>query len=477
MRYLEIVAIAKRWLTDREVKVLLATEEDHFGDLKAIEIAPAKLTRSMSGFSNADGGDLYVGIDENKKTRKRTWRGFATEEDANGHLQAFESNFPLDQFVEYEFLQQEDNPDAGLVLKASIRKTPDIREASDSKVYVRRGAQNLPIDTLDGLKRLEYAKGISSFESHPVDAPIDMVTNSEAVIGFMLEVVPQAEPEPWLRKQLLIREEKPTVAGLVLFADEPQSALPKQSAIKLYRYATTDEKGTRETLKDQPITVEGNAYSQIHEAVAKTVDLVEGIRIMGSQGMEEVSYPEVTLHEIITNAVLHRDYSIADDVHVRIFDNRIEVESPGTLPAHITPQNILEERFSRNGNLVRWINKFPDPPNKDVGEGLRTAFAAMKQLQLKEPVISESGGSVLVEIRHQRLASPEEMILEYLESHEEISNSVVRDLTGIGSENKVKGIFKRMIRAGELEPIPGRSVRYAAYRLPEEPPRRSAQRK
>ena len=107
--------------------------------------------------------------------------------------------------------------------------------------------------------------------------------------------------------------------------------------------------------------------------------------------MEAVQYPEVTLHEIITNAVLHRDYSVADDVHVRVFDNRIEVESPGRLPAHITPENILTERFSRNGNLVRWINKFPDPPNKDVGEGLRTAFAAMNQLKLKEPEIDQAG--------------------------------------------------------------------------------------
>jgi ATP-dependent DNA helicase RecG len=50
---------------------------------------------------------------------------------------------------------------------------------------------------------------------------------------------------------------------------------------------------------------------------------------MGSSGLEEITYPDETLHEIITNAVLHRDYSVASDVHVRIYDNRIEVESPG----------------------------------------------------------------------------------------------------------------------------------------------------
>jgi len=58
------------------------------------------------------------------------------------------------------------------------------------------------------------------------------------------------------------------------------------------------------------------------------------------------------------------------------------------------------------------------------------------------------------------------MILEYLQAHDEIANGVVRRLTGIGSENTVKRIFLRMIKAGELESIPGRPLRDAAYRCP-----------
>jgi ATP-dependent DNA helicase RecG len=64
-----------------------------------------------------------------------------------------------------------------------------------------------------------------------------------------------------------------------------------------------------------------------------------------------IVYPAEALHEVITNAVLHRDYSVADDVHIRVFENRVEVESPGRLPAHITPQNILAER----GNVPRSV--------------------------------------------------------------------------------------------------------------------------
>ena len=190
------------------------------------------------------------------------------------------------------------------------------------------------------------------------------------------------------------------------------------------------DQGTRETLEFDPITIEGCLYNQIRDAVNKTRSLIQGVKVVGERGLETISYPPETLHEIITNAVLHRDYSVLDDIHIRIFDNRVEVESPGRLPGHITETNILQERFSRNGAIVRMINKFPEPPNKDVGEGLNTAFAAMKQLRLREPLIRQTDHSVLVEIRHQRLGRPEELIMEYLDERGEITNLIAREITG-----------------------------------------------
>ncbi len=52
----------------------------------------------------------------------------------------------------------------------------------------------------------------------------------------MLDVVPTAEPEDWLKKQNVVVNDRPTVAGVLLFSDEPQALLPKRSGIKVYRY-------------------------------------------------------------------------------------------------------------------------------------------------------------------------------------------------------------------------------------------------
>ena len=161
------------------------------------------------------------------------------------------------------------------------------------------------------------------------------------------------------------------------------------------------------------------------------------------------------MHEIITNAVLHRDYSIATDIQIRVFDNRVEVESPGKLPGYVTTKNILDSQSARNPKLVRIINKFPDAPNKDVGEGLNTAFEAMEKLRLKAPIIEETDTSVLVVIRHERLASPEEIIIEYLQKHDSIKNGLGRKLTGIKSENTMKSVFYRLRDGGFISLVRG----------------------
>ncbi len=69
----------------------------------------------------------------------------------------------------------------------------------------------------------------------------------------MLDIIPDAEPEEWLTKSLCLRRGIPTVAGVVLFADEPQALLPKRTGIKIYRYKTKDVEGTRESLDFAPL--------------------------------------------------------------------------------------------------------------------------------------------------------------------------------------------------------------------------------
>jgi ATP-dependent DNA helicase RecG len=137
-----------------------------------------------------------------------------------------------------------------------------------------------------------------------------------------------------------------------------------------------------------------------------------------------------------------------------LFDNRIEVQSPGRLPAHVTPKNILDERFARNGALVRLLNKFPDPPNRDVGEGLNTAFDKMRELGLRDPIIEERDSDLLVTILHEPLGSKEEAILKYLDENGTITNKKARGLTYLKDPDQMKRILQKMVETGVIELVP-----------------------
>ena len=442
-------------IADEQVIRVMQVKEDYLNDVKATEIKPSKLSQTISAFANAAGGDIYVGISEiDKGGKKRIWDGFNSIEDANDIIQSLFNAHPFGNHLKLEFLENENM--SGFVLHITIHKVKEIVKCTSGEVYVRVGSGKVKIDSEEKLSRLKLDKGIVSFEDEWVEAPIGCVENSMAIINFILNVIPSTEPIKYLTNQELIKDGFVKVCGIILFSDEPPIYLPKRSSVKILRYKTKDDSIGREFLEGNPITIEGNAYAVIMQAVAKTKEVIETIKKLSPEGLEEIVYPDETLHEIVTNAILHRDYSIAADTQIRIYDNRIEIESPGRLPGHVTPKNILDTQCARNPTIVRLINKFPDPPNKDVGEGLNTAFDAMRNLRLKDPIIEEKETSLLVTIKHESLASPEQIVLEYLDTNDEINNRTARDLTGIKSENTMKNVFLRLKQRGELEQIPDR---------------------
>ena len=88
-----------------------------------------------------------------------------------------------------------------------------------------------------------------------------------------------------------------------------------------------------------------------------------------------------------------------------------------------------------------------------MGEGLNTAFQRMEEFRLEKPRIIETSNSVKVVIPHTPLASPQERVVEYLESNPIIKNSQAREITGIKSENTMKRVFYDLRDRGIIEPV------------------------
>jgi hypothetical protein len=88
-----------------------------------------------------------------------------------------------------------------------------------------------------------------------------------------------------------------------------------------------------------------DALPLIHETVSKVTAIMSSAAIRTTTGLRTLQYPPKAIWEIVVNAIIHQDYSISGDVQVRIFDNRIEVLSPGKLQGYVSVHNILEARY------------------------------------------------------------------------------------------------------------------------------------
>lgn len=289
--------------------------------------------------------------------------------------------------------------------------------------------------------------------------------DSPVLASYCSELVPPQEPLAFAVNEGLLDRKTFEVsnAGLLLFSENPQSKFPKRCGCKVVFYDTKLLKPEREHLKKN-IPLSGPIYHLIHETSKIVSEIMSNISIMSPEGMKKIDYPPEAIWEVLVNAFIHRDYSISDDVHVVIFQNRIEIVSPGRLPGFVTTDNYLDVRYSRNPKIVRNLARYKNPPNKDLGEGLNTAFQKMKEWRLKPPTLVEENNSVKVTISHTPLATPEEIVLEYLASHGEIKNKIARELTGIHSENQMKEVFYRLRDRGLIERVPERRGNAAVWR-------------
>lgn len=451
-----------------DATALATRKEDDLFDRKAAEVEGKSAQKIAVSFANADGGELAIGIDDEKVNSDplKRWRGKSSPEEYNGILQAL---FNLNPSVDFrhEFVTCQTLP--GYILRIYVEKSAEVSKSADGKVYQRKGAQSLPVTDPEKIQALAFAKGATSFEGLPLPSVRpELIVESDEMKRFCGELAPSQEPLVFAVNEGLVDYISfvPNCAGVLLYADSPQALFPKRCGVKVVYYDTKLEVPEREHLKINE-TISGPLYALAHSTVAKIAEIMSGISITTTSGLQKVEYPPEAIWEVVVNAIIHRDYSIADDVQVFIFQNRVEVKSPGRLPGFVTEDNYLDVRYSRNPKIVRCLARYKNPPNKDLGEGLNTVFQKMKEWKLSAPKLIQDGNYVRVVITHTPLARPEELVLDFLKSHPEIRSVQAREMTGIRSENQMKNVFYRLRDQGLLERVPGKNGNAAAWRLAE----------
>lgn len=441
-------------ITDEEEKKLLELNEDHFNDVKSKMIAPARLQETFVAFANSDGGDLFVGIEDPSVQGERIV-GFNNQEEANGLVETLlEQTSPAVENVVVEFLEVQNK---GLILHFNIPKSPKVHYTAAGDCFIRVNASKKKIKG-ERITQLGYAKGAEPYEKKALEnIELEDILYAPALKHYMKRISTNLAPEVFLRKQQLLTkkddERLPNVGCVLLFDEDAQATMNTRCAVKVYRLRTTEKDYKREQLEEMPVTINGTIEDVIAKTIKQVAEYINGASFQDGDKLVKLSYPSEALKEILVNAIIHRDYSLNDDVHVRIFDNRIEIQSPGRLPGYMTRDNLYTERFSRNPNIVRMLHNLPDPVNHDIGEGLDTAKNELKKAGLVDPTFDERDNAFIVTIKHQRIASIEDVILKYFVDNptSSLTNGLARKLSGEDDMQKVKTALQKLRKMGVIK--------------------------
>lgn len=441
-----------REIIEQEFYSIINQKEGNFLDFKSKAISGTSLQEAIVALANADGGEIIIGIlDESQAVGEKRIDGFDKIEDAN---QLIHNYFKLikpsliDAKHEFLFYKQK------YILILNIPAKDTVYRTGGEDVFLRKGAQNLKLNE-DEIKILEYSKGARKREEETINVDKEVVLQSDYIKEYCKRVPVLQDPDSFFKKETLIYENKPRIAAVITLSDSPQSCMKCGVKISRLRFSKTESRSDYKRAyldEDNIFTIEGPAEVLILESVKKVKEIMEEMTFKQyGRPDSKLKYPPEAIHEIITNAIIHRDYSIEDDVQIKIFDNQIEIISPGKFPANITPKNIKESRYSRNPRIVRILHKLPNKVNKDLGEGIDTAINAMRDAKLVPPVFEERENYVVVTLKHTPIASYEEQILEYMEKHQTIANREARKITGEEDKVKIKNVFERLIKQNKLE--------------------------
>ncbi len=174
-------------------------------------------------------------------------------------------------------------------------------------------------------------------------------------------------------------------AAILLFGKNPQLYFPR-ARVRFIRYEGIEEKFGAEMNVIKDVIFEGNILKMISDAISYLDTQIKEKTYLGEDGkfVTEEEYPKFVRQEILVNAVTHRDYSIrGTDIQIKLFDNRIMVESPGRLPGLVRANNIRHTHFSRNPKIAEFLKAFNYV--KEYGEGVNRMYKELEAVGLQAP--------------------------------------------------------------------------------------------
>ena len=418
------------------LKKIISQGESEIVEFKKSLSESKEIIKTISAFANTKGGRIFIGVSNygkvlsveiGKDTIERIVNQITQNTDPKVH-----PNITVEKIDEKQ------------IIIVKVKESCDHLVLAFGRPYKRVGKSTLR------MSRDEYERSI--LEKHKDKLYFDSQICKEATLADIdkekikwflkkakaernLNIDYSTSSVEALKRLNLLIDNKPTNTAILMFSKNPQRFFI-QSEIRCARF-----KGIKavKPFIDMKV-IDGSIYEQIDQTekfILFNIKKAAWIEPGKIERQEKWEYPPDAIREAIINAIAHRDYYSSANVHISIFDDRIEIWNPGKLPPPLTPKDLKEEHKSIPVNpslanllfLIKYIERW--------GTGTNDIIKWCREEDLPEPIFKEVTGGFAVVLRKFQIPENLESLelnerqkkaIEYISQKNRITNNEYRKL-------------------------------------------------
>ena len=362
---------------------LIRLGEDSTRQFKVDVRNAESLAAEMVAFSNSEGGTIYIGVADDG-----AMPGLAVQDVArinqlisNAASQLVRS--PLTVHTENVALEN-----GRLVIVLRVPQGIDKPYFDKNGViWLKTGADKRRVNSKEELRRLFQMTDQFHADELPTKAGIDKLDKLR-FRDFLRDVYQQALPETQQGLTLLLQnmnlasdDGHLNLAGVLLFAEQPERIKP-QFVIKAIRYPGNQIHVSNYIDTEDFAGPLPKLFADALAFIMRNLHKTQGGRGVNAPGRAEIA--EAVFEEQLVNALVHRDYFVSAPIRLFIFDNRIEIISPGHLPDNLTVEKIRTGNSNiRNPILVSYVAKGLLPYH-GLGSGIKRALSSWPDIEFSD---------------------------------------------------------------------------------------------
>jgi len=374
-------------MNEQELLTILSGGESSKAQFKERPPHPDSLAHEMIAFSNSHGGKIIFGV--NDKTGELNGLSFSEIQQVNQQVVNIASQKvypPI--YLETETVSVKGNQIVVVYIEEGISKP---YKDSNGTIYVKNGSDKRKVTSNDEIARLLGSRNLLADETEIFNTSIKDIDARLFSEYFKKEFGQSYEEkgltlEEALKAKKVMRNNHVTLAGLLFFGNEVQNLRP-QFTIKAAMFVGNDIGGNNYKSKPEDLTgTIPELFKHGMMYVKSCIKYLQNGQGFNSRGIPEISI--IALEEVLQNALIHRDYFKNAPIRLLVFDNRVEIISPGKLPNSLTVEEIkYGNPVIRNNQLAMFASR--TLPYSGLGSGVRRAYNEQPDMEMVNDVDGE----------------------------------------------------------------------------------------